>query len=107
MANRKIKIRYIKSYDFKISLATGVYGGIATNGLINVNFFNERAVLPDSQTIEIDENGKTIGKEIDERDGDITRELQSGILIDINAAKVVINWLQGKIDEHEKVFPRK
>lgn len=104
MANKKIKIRYLKAYDFKISLATGVYGGITHNGLININFFNERAVIPNSQIVEIDENGVPVGKAIDEKDGDVMRELQSGLLLDINAAKVVINWLQGKVREHEQIF---
>lgn len=102
MANKKLKIRYIKAYDFKISLATGVFGGITANGLINANFFHERAVLPDSQIIEVDEKGVQQGKPVDEKEGDIMRELQTGILLDMNTTKVIIKWLEGKVREFEQ-----
>jgi hypothetical protein len=103
MATRKIKIRYLKAYDFKISIVTGVYGGVTSNGLINVNFFNERAVIPDSSTVEVNEAGIIVGQPVDERDGDIMRELQSGLLMDVNTAKVIIKWLESKIKDQERI----
>jgi hypothetical protein len=107
MANRNIKIRYLKSYDYKASLATGVYGGITANGMINANFFTDRTVLPDSQIIEVDENGVQIGLPKDQKDGDLLREVQFGALMDVNTAKVIVAWLDSKIEEYEKNFPNK
>jgi hypothetical protein len=104
MANKSVKIRYIKAYDFKIALATGVFGGLTSNGLINVNFFHERTVIPDSQIVELDDDGNQVGRPIDEKDGDLTRELQSGILLDVKTAKIVLEWLQGKLEQHETIF---
>lgn len=106
MANRSIKIRYLKSYDYKASLATGVYGGITANGMINANFFTDRSVLPDSQLIEVDDKGVQIGLPKDQKDGDLLREVQTGILMDVNTAKVVVAWLDSKIEEFEKNFPK-
>ena len=103
MESKKVKIRYIKAYDFKTSLATGVYGGVAPNGLININFFNDRAVLPDSETIEINEQGLQIGTLIEVKDGDIARELQTGILLDVNTARIVVRWLESRIREQERI----
>jgi len=105
MPNRKVKIKYIKAYDFKATLATGVYGGISANGLINANFFVDRVVLPQYQNVEIDENGETIGVPIDEKDADIAREVICSILFDLNSAKVITDWLQSKIKEHESKLP--
>ena len=84
-------------------MVTGVYGGLTTNGLINANFFNERAVLPDSQMVEVNEDGVIIGKPIDKKDGDIMRELQSGLLMDVNTARVIIRWLESKIKDLERL----
>lgn len=101
MATRQLKIRYLKSYDFKNTFATGVYGGISPTGLIHANFYIERTVLPDSQTVEVDEKGTVLGKPIDHKDGDIMRELQTGVFIDVNTAQLIISWLESKIKEFE------
>ncbi len=106
MANRNIKIRYLKAYDYKASLATGVYGGITANGMINANFFTDRTILPDSQLIEVDDKGVPIGLPKDQKDGDLLREVQTGILMDVNTAKVIVAWLDSKIEEFEKNFPK-
>lgn len=102
MGKKSIKIKYIKSYDYKTVLTTGIYGGLANSGLINANFFTDRTIIPKSQTIEINDAGEPIGIPIEEKDGDMTREVQIGLLMDANTAKAVVSWLQAKIDEFEK-----
>ncbi len=106
MTNRSVKIRYLKAYDYKAALATGVYGGLTSNGMINANFFTDRVVIPDSQTVEIDEKGVAIGIPKDNKDGDLVREVQFGTLMDINTAKVIVAWLDSKIQEFEENFPK-
>lgn len=106
MSNRILKLKYLKSHDFKTSLATGVYGGVTTNGMINVNFFTDRTVIPDSQTIEVNEKGVSIGPPKDNRDSDLVREVQFGAMMDVNTAKVVVAWLDSKIEEFERNFPK-
>ena len=103
MATQKtVKIKYLKAHDFKTSLTTGVYGGITGNGLINVNFFTDRAVIPDYQQVDVDDKGRTLGIPKDVRDSDAIREVQFGTMMDINTAKVIVAWLDSKIDEHDK-----
>lgn len=101
---KTIKIKYLKAYDYRSSLATGVYGNVTTNGLINVNFFSDRVVLPDHQLIPIDDQGRQIGKPEDVKDGDAVRDVHFGVLMDIDTAKLVIQWLETKIKEHEKAY---
>ena len=101
---KNIKIKYLKSHDYKVTLATGVYGGITNNGLINANFFTDRPAIPDFQTIEVDDKGRAIGKPQDVKDSDLVREVQFGTLLDIRTAKVVVAWLDAKIEEYEKHF---
>lgn len=101
MATRKIKVRYLKSHDYKISFANGIFGGINSNGLINANFYIDRMVIPDSETVEIDETGKRLSPPEIVRDGDAVREVQFGVIIDVKTAKRIAEWLTMKITEHE------
>jgi len=101
MATRVLKVRFIKSYDYKVGFSTGVHGGLSSNGLINMNFFVDRSVIPDSETVEIDEIGRKI-RDIEKiKDGDAVREVQFGTLLDINSAKRVVKWLEERIKEYE------
>ena len=106
MKNKDIRIKYVKSYDFKTSLATGVYGGLTSNGMINANFFTDRVILPTHQSLEIDDEGHPKGSPKDDKDGDLVREVQFGTLMDINTAKIINEWLNTKIDEFEKNFKK-
>src|SRR5258707_1041589 len=103
MPNTKlIKIKYLKSYDFKTSLVSGIHGGTGTNGLINANFFVDRAAIPDSQIMETTETGVLIKVNGETKESDITREVQFGALFDINTAKAFVIWLQARINEYEE-----
>ena len=93
MKKNKVKIKYVKSHDFKTSLSTGIYGGLTSNGMINANFFTDRAIIPTHQTIEIDESGRQQGSPEDIKDGDLVREVQFGTLMDINTTKLIVSWL--------------
>lgn len=105
MPNRQIKIRYIKSHDYKVALSTGIFGGLGSNGLINANFYIDRVIIPKNENVEIDENGSIVKSEY-EREGDAVREVQFGALLDINTAKQIADWLNSKIFEHEQRFKR-
>jgi hypothetical protein len=104
MANKKVKIKYIKSNDFKTSLSTGVYGGITNNGLINMNFFVDRVIIPTHEQYEVNENGVVQGHPEIVKDGDLIREVQYGGLFDLSTAKIVQTWLNQKIKELEEDF---
>ena len=98
----KLETHFLKSSDFKTIYGSGVFGGITPQGLININFFTERAPLPKRIVLEIDEKtGSLLGEVERESKEGLIREVNCGILMDINAAKQLLNWLQEKIDQHE------
>lgn len=101
MANRKIKVRYVKSYDCKTVLVSGIHGGIGSNGLLNANFFLDRVVIPDYQIMEIDEKAVQVGLPVDQKDSDVVREVQTTLLFDVNTARLFINWLESRIRDYE------
>jgi hypothetical protein len=106
MANRNIKIKYYKAHDFKTSLTTGIYGGVTPHGMINAHFFTDRNGLPDYETIELTDKGVQIGMPQQHKDGDFVREVQFGTLLDVATAKQVVDWLNQRIAEAEKNFPK-
>ena len=89
-------VHYVKSNDFKTCLSTGAIGGVTPNGLIDINFFVDRNPIPKKITYKI-ENGK-LGSDIETegKEGSI-REVTTGIIMDLNTAKSLINWLDEKI----------
>jgi hypothetical protein len=107
MPDRELKIKFEKTSDFRTALATGVYGGLNANGLININFFCDTFSLPNTQTITVNEVGKQIGNPRDFKDCDIYREIAFAAMMDINTAKIVIEWIQGRIKEYEQIVNKK
>lgn len=98
---KKISFHYIKTNDFKTSMTTGVYGGVTLQGLINISFYLDRAVIPRRIEQEVVGNKLSAGILKEGREGAV-REVHSGIIIDTETAKHIIKWLTEKIDFVEK-----
>ncbi len=100
-----LKQHFIKNSDFKTVLGSGIFGGITSGGFINMVIYTERVPLPDSITIEIEEETGEVKGEIsrETRDGTL-RELQMGIILDINTAKATVDWLNLHINNLEKIL---
>ncbi len=100
----KIKFNYIKSNHFRVVHADGVIGNGTPRNDLFIGFYSERIPLPDALTHEIDEKGK-LGKEIlEEReiksDG-ILREVEVGVVVDLDMAKALVLWLSNVIRQIE------
>jgi hypothetical protein len=100
----KIEFHYIKSPHFKTFLTSGAYGGVSPNGLISMAFYVERSPIPRKTAFNI-ENGK-LGNEISElkegKEG-VIREVDCNILMDVDTAKNVRNWLDNHIKSLEEL----
>lgn len=101
MATRELKVSYVKTHDFKMAFSTGVFGGLASNGLINAVFFLDRIVIPNSQKIDVDENGEMVKLIDQEKDADVVREALFGVQIDVNTARKVVDWFNKRIADFE------
>jgi hypothetical protein len=101
MPTKSLKITYLKSHDYKTSFITGVHGGLASNGLITASFFGDRHALPEMTLTDINENN-TVLKTEDIKDSDVVREVQFGVMMDINTTKLIIGWLSNKVREYEE-----
>ncbi len=97
-----VEFRFVNSNYWRVIHADGVYGGVTPRGDILMSVWSQRTALPTSVTHEILADG--LGKEIArESSGAVIRELEAGIVLDVELAKVVVKWLQEKIKDHSKL----
>ncbi len=100
----KVRFEYLKSPDFRVIHADGVYGGLTPHGQLFISFFSERYPIPTATVFQL-EPGGNLGPEVrTEREGrkGIIREIEAGVMVDVETARVIVDWLQGKIQEAEK-----
>jgi hypothetical protein len=97
-----VDTHYVKDHEFRTSYATGVFGGITPNGLIDANFYSERIPIPKRITFKVDaETGHILEEtERDTKKG-FVREVHCGVLIDVGLAKSMIQWLEERIKQIE------
>ena len=98
-----LDIHFLKNNDYRTVFASGVFGGVTPNGLVNINFFTDRAPLPNKITYEIDPQNPSLKKEA-EREGrkGFVREVHFGVVLDKETTKLTIAWLTEQLANLEK-----
>ena len=101
-----VKYKYIFKDDYNPKYANGAHGGLTTRGEISVNFFYERPALPNEQIHSIKDGkiGPIISNDPIDNSATLVRVIENGVILNIQTAKQVVNWLQSKIDIIEKVL---
>ena len=96
-SSREISFHYIKSNDFRVVPASGVWGGITPNGTVSMSFYTERHPIPQSLLHEVSPDG-VLGTEKGRasREG-IIRDVHVSVLIDLPFAVNLRGWLDEKI----------
>lgn len=99
----KINFHYIKSNNFRVVHADGVFGGLTPSGDIFASIFSQRPAIPNLTVNQIKENGE-LGPEIERvsKDG-IIRELEVGLAMRPETAEQLIKWLQERVTEFRKL----
>jgi hypothetical protein len=100
-----VRFHYVKSNYFRVIHADGAYGGLTPYGGIFLSLYNDRKAIPDETVQSVGENG-LLGPEISERtktkDG-IEREVETCIIMTLNTAKAIQQWLEERIKILEKL----
>lgn len=102
----KIKCKYIFKDDFNPIYVNGAQGGINPLGEIVINFYLERAALPNSQTYEIEGGDLRTAKELESEPKDLknsfVRVIENGVIMNYQTAKEIHQWLGKHIEKLEK-----
>lgn len=106
MEPAKIKFKYIFADNYNPRYANGVLGGINPRGEILMNFFLERQALPNSETHTV-EQGKlsehSVTHEPDDLRTSAVRVIEQGIVMNVEQAKNLHDWLGKVLAEHLKL----
>lgn len=99
----EIRFFFEHDKDYRIIATNGVWGGITPIGDIQLDFYVERMDTPESILNKITEDGK-LGDEISRQpEKRIIRRLQIGVLMSIENAEVLANFLKEKISDMKKI----
>jgi len=102
--NQSLTTHFIKTADFKTHYVSGIFGGLTSNNQINMAFFIERNVIPSSITYSVDQNGIPAETGRDTKLG-MVRETAGCLILDVEKAKSVVEWLNDRIAQAESNVP--
>jgi hypothetical protein len=105
LKDNRIRFYYEKSRFYRVIHADGVHGGISPHLDIRMAIFNEGAPVPQSITNLINDDG-TLGAEelnLREQQQGVFREVEADIIMNVEVAKLLFEWLRVKISEVEEV----
>lgn len=102
---QKVKFDYIKSQYFRVIHADGAIGSVTPAGLIHFALYNERFAIPRQVTHLLEPDG-TLGERLHEeteaRDA-VVREMDVDIVVSVEVAESLRNWLEDKIKEAKEL----
>ncbi|HOE88612.1 MAG: hypothetical protein BWY50_00849 [Spirochaetes bacterium ADurb.Bin315] len=106
---KKIEFKYIFEKDYNPKYVNGAFGGMSPTGEMVVNFYLERMPLPYSDFHDVKEGqvGDLTGREPEDYDSTIVRYIQNGIVLSLEHAKAIHNWLGLHIAEAERIEAQK
>ncbi len=104
---KRITFNYHFDDNYNPEYVNGAYGGIGPKGELIVNFYLERQGIPKSHTHEVKEDGSLdspiVGNQ-QKSEFNVIRYINTGIILNLDSAKQIYNWLGQKIDEFENMI---
>ena len=100
----EIKALFEKSPDYRIIAANGLWGHVTPRGDFLMDFVVESQKTPQSITHRVIE-GQAIGEEV-KRDPptiQLVRQLEVGVLMSVENAEAVANFIKERIAEYRKL----
>jgi len=105
----KVTFKYIFDPNYNPEYVNGAQGGVNPKGEIIMNFYLERFALPNSQTHALKDNslGPIIGLDPEDLNSSFVRMVKSGVVMNLQTAKDIYQWLGGHIARLEEIEKQK
>ncbi len=101
---KEMEFHFLKTNNYRSFYIDGAFGGITPSGLLAMDLFLERRPTPRKMIHAIEENGK-LGSVIEKETKEgIIREIECGLIMNIDTAIKIKDWLDGKINEYNKMM---
>ena len=99
---QRFTFHFIKSNHFRVIHGDGAWGGITPSGSLAMVFYSERMPIPQRIDHEITPVG-TLGAptNVESKRG-VVREMEVEVVVNLEAAKGISNWLNAQIESLEK-----
>jgi len=103
---RKIPFSYQKTDGYRTVTVSGAIGSSTPNGDIFMAVYTDRPHIPQASYISVDSDGKVLGKEELQISVGLVREVEVGLIMNIETAKKVREWLGQHIDGLEAMLKK-
>lgn len=100
---RSVRYNYIKSGHFRVIHVDGAYGGLTGHGFIHAAVYSERPTIPQVTEAEFVEGGTLTEHPVEKKDG-MVREVEADLVMSLETAKALREWLDDKIGQLEEAF---
>lgn len=107
-SSKEIICKYLFENNYSPVYINGAHGGVNSRGEIVVHFYLERQALPYSLTLKVDEDGYVKNDEIlktepEELENSFVRHVSNGVVMNLQTAKLIKDWLSGHIERLESI----
>ena len=100
---QSIEIHYIKDKHYRIYHVDGAFGGFTPKGNLHLSLFVERSPIPQKTIHKITEEGN-LGEITDRTSkSGIIREMECGLVMNIETAQQIKDWLEDKLNQFEEL----
>lgn len=105
--NKKVIFNYVYDNNYSPENFTGILSSVSVDNNLLLNFYTERSALPIKEIYELNENGDLNESSLvsfpDNTDTlNLVRHIKSGLVVDLDGAKNLVELLQEYIDIVEK-----
>lgn len=107
MEDQRVRIKYKFPEDYNPLYVNGAYGGPGPRGELVVNFYLERTPVPREETYSVTQDGRLSDNPVSRNPEDLQyqfiRFVQAGIVVNLQDAKRIHDWLGKHIETLEAV----
>lgn len=102
-----LKINYIKTNNYRSYYVDGAHGGLTPKLKLYMDLFIDRNITPRIIEHKIDGNGnlQNEGRIIEAKEG-TAREIECGLVMDMDTARSIYEWLGKKIEEYDQIVQK-
>lgn len=98
----KVTFSYIKSGQFRVMHVDGALGGITPRGNLHVALYSERPSIPKVMVHRVEDNVLGPPETVEGRGG-IVREIDADLVMTMQVAEELRDWLTVKLEEYAQL----
>ena len=103
---KEVSFRYVFPGDLRDLYVNGAWGGITPRGELYLHLYSERQPVPKTTVHEIASDGSLGAETGRETGGDVVRIVQTSVVMKVETARLLRDWLDERIDRMENMFTR-